>query len=176
MYHRWTCKKRQLLEPCSFSKRINLQCYFLRHTFEQTVGRKTLYQKFLSDPSPIIGNACQWLTNWLTHCRLVNLIDVTLACEDGNSKLVEVVTVVEVDDEKRVDNSLVQIWKVNFGHKVKFLFGLWGKGFKVCSRFWSWCSGKILKLKFGHYFAADAWLWLWSSFLVEILVWFGQDF
>jgi len=60
----------------------------------------------------------------LTHCRLVNLIDVTLAFEDGYSKLVEVVTVVEVDDEKRVDNSLVQIWKVNFGHKVKFLFGL----------------------------------------------------
>ena len=48
---------------------------------------------------------------------------MTLACEDGNSKLVEVVTVVEVDDEKRVDNSLVQIWKVNFGHEVKFLFG-----------------------------------------------------
>ena len=46
----------------------------------------------------------------LTHCRLVNLIDVTLACEDDNSKHVEVVTVVEVDDEKRVDNSLVQIW------------------------------------------------------------------
>ena len=64
------------------------------------------------------------LTDSLTHCRLVNLIDVTLACEDGKSKLVEVVTVVEVDDEKRVDNSLVQIWKVNFGHKVKFLFGL----------------------------------------------------
>ena len=112
---------------------------------------------------------CLSVTHWLTHCRLVNLIDVTLACEDGNSKLVEVVTVVEVDDEKRVDNSLVQIWKVNFGHKVKFLFGLWGQGFKVCSRFWSWCSGKILKLKFGHYFAADAWLWLWSSFLVVIL-------
>ena len=47
-----------------------------------------------------------------------------VACEDVNSKLVEVVTVVEVDDEKRVNNSLVQIWKVNFGHKVKFLFGL----------------------------------------------------
>ena len=30
---------------------------------------------------------------------------MTLACEDGNSKLVEVVTVVEVDDEKHVDNS-----------------------------------------------------------------------
>ena len=59
------------------------------------------------------------LTDSFTDSCLVNLIDVTLACEDGNSKLVEVVTVVEVDDEKRVDNSLVQIWKVNFGHKVK---------------------------------------------------------
>ena len=49
---------------------------------------------------------------------------MTLACKDGNSKLVEVVTVVEVNDEKRVDNSLVQIWKVNLGHKVKFFFGL----------------------------------------------------
>ena len=39
---------------------------------------------------------------------------MTLVCEDGNSKLVEVVTVVDVDDEKRVDNSLVQIWKVKF--------------------------------------------------------------
>ena len=29
------------------------------------------------------------------------LVDVTLACEDGNSKLVEVVTVVDVDDEKQ---------------------------------------------------------------------------
>ena len=55
---------------------------------------------------------CLSVTDSLTDGRLVNLIDVTLACEDGNSKLVEVVTVVEVDDEKRVDNSLVQIWKV----------------------------------------------------------------
>ena len=53
-----------------------------------------------------------------------NLIYVSLACADGNSKLVEVVTVVDVDDEKLVDNSLVQIWKVKFGHKVKFLFRL----------------------------------------------------
>ena len=29
---------------------------------------------------------------------------------------------------------------------------------KVWSRFWSWSSGKILKLKFGQYFAADVWL------------------
>ena len=38
---------------------------------------------FLSDPSPIIGNACQWLTDSLADSRLVNLIDVTLACEDA---------------------------------------------------------------------------------------------
>ena len=64
------------------------------------------------------------VTNSLTNSCLVNLIDVGLACEDGNSKFVEVVTVVDVDDERRVDNSLVQIWKVKFGHKVKFLFRL----------------------------------------------------
>ena len=52
------------------------------------------------------------LTDSLTDSCLVYLIDVTLACEDDNSKLVEVVTVAHVDNEKRVDNSLVQIWKV----------------------------------------------------------------
>ena len=51
------------------------------------------------------------LTHWLTDSCLVNLIDVTLAFEDANSILVEVVT---VDAEKRVDNSLVQIWKLKF--------------------------------------------------------------
>ena len=56
------------------------------------------------------------LTNWLNDYRLVNLIDVTLACEDANSKLVEVVTVADVSDEDRVGNSLLQIWKLRFGH------------------------------------------------------------
>ena len=67
---------------------------------------------FLSDPSPIIGYACHSLThsltNSLTNCRLVNLIDVTLACEDANSKLVDVVTVSVVDVDERVGNSLVE--------------------------------------------------------------------
>ena len=45
---------------------------------------------------------------------------MTLACEDANSKLVEVVTVDDVDAEKRVDNSLVQIRKLKFGHESKF--------------------------------------------------------
>ena len=109
-------------------------------------------------------------TNWVTNSLLFSKLDW---CDPGiwrwQLKLVEVVTVAHVDDEKCVDNSLVQIWKVKFGLKVKFLFKLWAQGFKVWSRFWRWCSGKIMKLKFGRSFAADAWLWLWSSILVEIL-------
>ena len=55
------------------------------------------------------------LSNSLTDSCLVNLIDVTLACEDANSKLVNVVTVA---DEDRVGNSFLQIWKLRFGHKA----------------------------------------------------------
>ena len=36
---------------------------------------------------------------------MVDLIDVTLACEDTNSKLFEVVTVADIE---RVDDSLLQ--------------------------------------------------------------------
>ena len=56
------------------------------------------------------------LTYSLTHSCLVNLIDVTLACEDAYSKL-EVVTIAGVGDEECVGNSLMQIWKLRFGHK-----------------------------------------------------------
>ena len=42
----------------------------------------------------------------LTNSCLVNLIDVTLACEDANSKLVEVVSVADVDAEDHVGNSM----------------------------------------------------------------------
>ena len=33
------------------------------------------YNTFLSDPSPIIGNACQWLTHWLTNWLLFSKLD-----------------------------------------------------------------------------------------------------
>ena len=58
------------------------------------------------------------LTHSLTPSCLVNLMDATLACEDVNSKLVEVVTVTDVDDEDRDSNSLLQIWKLRFDHKT----------------------------------------------------------
>jgi len=49
------------------------------------------------------------------------LIDVTLAYEDANSKLVDVVT---VSDEDRVSNNLLQIWMLRFGQKAHLLFRL----------------------------------------------------
>ena len=57
----------------------------------------------------------------MTNSCLVNLIDVILACEDANSNLVEVITVADVNDEDRVRNNLLQIWKPGFGHKAKLL-------------------------------------------------------
>ena len=44
---------------------------------------------------------------------------MTLACRDANSKLVEVVTVADVDDEDRIGNSFLQIWKLRFGQKAR---------------------------------------------------------
>ena len=69
----------------------------------------------------IIGKS---LNHSLNDFCLVDLIDVTLSCEHANSKLVEVVTVADVDNEDRVCNSLLQIWKLRFGHKALLLFRL----------------------------------------------------
>ena len=57
---------------------------------------------------------------------------MTLACEDANSKLVEVVSVADVDAEDRSGNSLLKIWELSFGHKDGLLFRL---EHKVWSRF-----------------------------------------
>ena len=57
----------------------------------------------------------------MTHSRLVNLIDVTLACEDTNSKLVEIVTLADVDTEDHVGNSLL-IWELEFVQQFDVMF------------------------------------------------------
>ena len=64
------------------------------------------------------------LTHSLTDSCLVNLIDLTLACEDNYSKLVKVVTVADVDNEDCVGNNLLQICKLRFGQKARRLFRL----------------------------------------------------
>ena len=60
---------------------------------------------------------------------------MTLACEDANSKLVDVVTAA---DDDCVGNSLLLIWKPRFGQKSK-----------ICSNF---------EQKFGQDFAVQV-LW-----------------
>ena len=47
---------------------------------------------------------------------------MTLACEDANSKFVEVVTVADVVNEDHVGNSLLQIWKLTLSPKATLLF------------------------------------------------------
>ena len=85
------------------------------------------------------------VTNSLTDSCLVNLIDITLPCEDAKSKLVDVVTLA---DEDRVGNNLLQILKLRFGKKIKLLFRL-GQFFLLM-----FCKGymeilvEILKLGF----------------------------
>ena len=44
---------------------------------------------------------------------------MTLAFEDANSKLVEILTVAHVDTEGHVGNSLLQILELTFGPKTK---------------------------------------------------------
>ena len=53
------------------------------------------------------------VTHSLTNCCLVNLIDVALACEYANSKLVEAVTVAHVD----------AVMKLNLGRDSEARFG-----------------------------------------------------
>ena len=65
---------------------------------------------------------------------------MTLACEDAYSKLVEVVTVPDISGEDCVLNSLLQIWKLRFGHKA-FVQTL-----STLVKIWSWILVNILKL------------------------------
>ena len=109
-----------------------------------------------------------WLTHWKTDSCLVNLIDVTLACEDANSKLVDVVTVA---DEDRVGNNLLQISKLRFGQKAKLLFRLWAQGLVKILKL---RCRQDLKLEFGQFFLLVEVMRLNLGRDSEILDWFGK--
>ena len=103
------------------------------------------------------------VTNWLTHSCLVSFIDVTLVCEDANSKLVDVVTVA---DDDRLGNSLLHIWKLRFGEKAKLLFRLWAQGLVKILKL---KFRQDLKLEFGQFFLlmfcrcyVESWSGFWS--------------
>ena len=92
-------------------------------------------------PGAQFGNPCQWLPNWLTPWCLVDLIVVTLACEDANSNLLRLLL------------WLMLMMRIVLA-TVCCRFGNWGLDIntehfcsdfehKVWSRFWSWSSGKI---------------------------------
>ena len=57
------------------------------------------------------------IVTW-TVFAILTMYDVTPACEDTNSKLLDVVSVADVDDEDRVGNSLLQNWELRFGHEA----------------------------------------------------------
>ena len=54
------------------------------------------------------------LNHSLTPCCLVDLVDVTLACENANSKLVDVVTVADVAFSVTTVKAFIY-WKIIFG-------------------------------------------------------------
>ena len=100
-----------------------------------------------------------------------NLLKLILACEDAYSKLSKVVTIADVDSVKCVEEGFVQIWKLKFDHKIKFLYRLWAQG--------------LLKLKLSWDFEAEVQLVFCSWSLVEVMkiilgreseARFGQDF
>ena len=48
---------------------------------------------------------------------------MTLAPEDANSKLLDVISVADIDAQERVDDSLVGFLKLKFGEELRLRFG-----------------------------------------------------
>ena len=101
---------------------------------------------------------CLSLTNSLTHsltdCCLVNLIDVTLACEDNNSILLRLLVLLML----MMRNLLKTVWcrfgrwnlvlKLSFCLDFEHKVSRFGQDFEVDvqARFWNWCLVIILLL------------------------------
>ena len=86
--------------------------------FEKIPGIRDITGSCMGLPLTMIWNVF-WVFN--PNAKMGQNIHIclrSLACEDVNSKLVEVFTVADVDAEKHVDDSSVQIWNLKFGHKV----------------------------------------------------------
>ena len=116
------------------------------------------YRTRVRSLSCLVSNS---LTDSLTHCRLVNLIDVTLACKDTNSK------------------GCFCCWSWWWGSSwQQFVADLEAEAWSQSLTFVQTLSAlvKILKLKlrrdlkliFGQYFA-DVWLRLRSWIIIKIL-------
>ena len=86
-----------------------------------------------------------------------DFIDVTMAFEDANLKLLDVVSAADVDAKERVYHSLVENLKMKFGSDFEP---------EYASKFWRWSLVKILKLTFCRDFEAKFRIWnrVWSRF------------
>ena len=124
----------------------------LFHTVFPTVEIETLGKPSLMSTLDISNHWYKLSAHHTWNCRIW-----THYLWDGNEVLLPFSCQTFSNYEERANGSLVQIWKVKFGNKVKFLFRLWGQGFKVCSRFqvdvqarfWSWSLVIILLLMIG---------------------------
>ena len=123
---------------CVGKRSYSLVYFMIQNCLEEFQRITSFYRTRVRSLAMLVTH---WLTNWLTNCRLVNLIDVTLACEDTNSKLIEVVNVADVDDENRVGNSLLQIGSWGLVIKLNFCSDF---EHKVWSRFsCCWCLVEV---------------------------------
>ena len=142
--------------------------------FEDLIFTGTgLLPHYLSDPSPIIGSLCQWLTNsprldWcdpgVWRCHLNTCLYYYY------STIADIIMMLMIS----VGNSLLEILTLQIVQDIED---------EVWSRFWSWSPVEILKLKFCQCLETDVWLRLWSMVenlkldLVKILKFkFSQDF
>ena len=108
------------------------------------------HETLLSDPSPIILLPLS-LTDWLTHCCLVNLMwpwRVRMPTQNLLRLLLLLMLMLRI---------MLATVCYRFGSwrlvlKLNFCSDFEHKGW---SRFWSWSSGKILKLEFVQHFSAD---------------------
>ena len=70
----------------------------------EVCNSELVYSPFKGKPLSVsfyrtrIRSLAMLLTHWLPNSCLVKLIDVILACEDGNSKFAKVDTVADIDD------------------------------------------------------------------------------
>ena len=117
---------------------ISTNCQTYHFDFFYQVGPAFIYRTRVQSLFALVTDPLSnWLTHWLTPV-LVNLIDVTLVCEDGNLRLIEVLLLLKL----MMRSMPTTVW-YKFGRStlvIKLSYC------SVCLRFWSWCSGKILKL------------------------------
>ena len=112
-----------------------------------------------------------WLTNSLTECCLVKLVDMKMPTQNLLRLLLLLMLVMRtvLATVCCILGSRGLVINLNFCSDFEH---------KVWSRFCSWSSGRIFKLEFGQYFTTDVLQRLWSWILVErdAEAMFGQYF